>query len=235
MNQVKQTNWRSLGLEFFSIFIAVVSAFALNNWNENRRDAEAASKIIAEISNGLEKDQEDIRVNMLGHEAGIRACQFWREIVQGQDVSTDTVMAHFSNLTRDFISIQNVSGYETLKSRGLELIEDDSLRRDIIALYEYDYKILKNFEEEYHEMQYQENYFQVINGMIAPNLMFDPRGNIVGFERPLKWSASEQKIFLSYLWKIEMNRRFLLSYYGQTKEKVQQLQEQIKGQLGSWC
>ncbi|MEO1713804.1 MAG: hypothetical protein AAFU60_10785, partial [Bacteroidota bacterium] len=88
MNQVKQTNWRSLGIEFFSIFIAVISAFALNNWNENRRDAEAASKIIAEISNGLEKDQEDIRVNMLGHEAGIRACQFWREVAQGQEVST---------------------------------------------------------------------------------------------------------------------------------------------------
>ena len=49
----------------------------------------------------------------------------------------------------DYISIQNISGYETLKSNGLELIRDDSLRFEIITLYEYDYSILKKFEEEY--------------------------------------------------------------------------------------
>ena len=66
-------NWKKLGLEFLSIFIAVISAFALNNWNENRRDNEAANKILAEISNGLKKDIDDVRINKKGHEDGILA------------------------------------------------------------------------------------------------------------------------------------------------------------------
>ena len=31
-------NWKKHGFEFLSIFIAVISAFALNNWNDNRGD-----------------------------------------------------------------------------------------------------------------------------------------------------------------------------------------------------
>lgn len=50
---MKKANWEKIGFEFLSIFIAVTSAFALNNWNENRRDDNAANKILAEISNGL--------------------------------------------------------------------------------------------------------------------------------------------------------------------------------------
>ena len=38
--------------EFLSIFIAVISAFALNNWNDNRRDRLAENKILTEIYNG---------------------------------------------------------------------------------------------------------------------------------------------------------------------------------------
>ncbi|WP_417612232.1 hypothetical protein [Owenweeksia hongkongensis] len=55
-NKPRPNSWRKNGFEFLSIFIAVVSAFALNNWNENRRDAHSENKILMEIYNGLEKD-----------------------------------------------------------------------------------------------------------------------------------------------------------------------------------
>ena len=57
---MKNRSWKSYLLEFFSIFIAVISAFALNSWNENRRDYNAETKILSEISNGLQKDIKDI-------------------------------------------------------------------------------------------------------------------------------------------------------------------------------
>ena len=52
-------NWKKYTFEFLSIFIAVSSAFALNNWNDNRRDRNAERKILEEIYNGLEKDLDD--------------------------------------------------------------------------------------------------------------------------------------------------------------------------------
>ena len=135
---------------------------------------------------------------------------------------------HYSNLTRDFISIQNVSGYESLKSKGLELIEDDSLRFQIIALYEYDYQVLKKFEEEYHEMQFQENFFNALNQHIAPHLQYDQMGNIAGIELPFNLPEGEKKLAFSHLWKIQMNRYFILQYYVQTQGKIQQLKDRIQ-------
>lgn len=223
--------WKSYAFEFFSIFVAVISAFALNNWNDNRRDRLSETKILTEISNGLQKDLEDMAINIGGHEAGLRACAFWRQIVTQDSVSSDSISKHYLNLTRDFFSVQNASGYESLKSKGLELIENDSLRLAIISLYEFDYFILKGFEEDYHEMQFQENYFLTFNEFIADALVFNSNGDITGIQLPLRLSPKEKKIFLTHLWKIRENRQFLLRYYHQIEDRVKMLKHKIEEAL----
>jgi len=227
----KKRNWKKYILEFLSIFIAVISAFALNNWNENRRDNHTALKILTEISNGLEKDLEDIKINMGGHESGIKSCKYWRKIISNQEVDQDSLQLYYFDLTRDFFSVQNNSGYETLKSRGLELIRNDSLRFDIISLYEYDYESLKTMEENYFEMQFQENYFENINRYLAPNFEFKEDGYISKIHTPLKLDPNEKNIFLSYLWKIQVNRRFILRYYADMERKIIDLNQRIEQEI----
>lgn len=211
--------------------MAVVSAFALNNWNDNRKDDRAESKILLEIHNGLEKDQQDIKINIMGHRQGLSASKFWRNILQNKAQNQDSLNQHYLNLTRDFISVQNTSGYETLKSRGFELIENDSLRSDIISLYEFYYQTLRKLEEDYHELQFQQNYFMEFNKVVAPYFDFDEQGNIRGIKTPIHLSPSEKKLMLSYLWKIDLNRRFILSLYNEVKLKIQALRKEIEHEL----
>ena len=228
---MKKRNWKNYAFEFLSIFVAVISAFALNNWNENRRENQAETKILVEILNGLEKDLEDVRLNVLGHQMGINACRYFRKMFSNQKVQTDSLRPYYFSLTRDFVSVQNTSGYETLKSRGLELLKNDSLRTHIISLYEYDYSTLKKLEEEYHELQFQENYFQEINRFIAPKIDFDSLGEIAGLTQPLNLKEADKKVILSYLWKIESNRKWLLQFYGQIEGKIQRLRKEIEDEL----
>jgi len=225
---IERVSWKKYGIEFLSIFIAVLSAFALNNWNDNRRDSNTENKIIAEISNGLRKDIEDIKTNIGGHQEGIRACKFWRNVIEGKQVALDSVEKHYLNLTRDFISIQNTSGYETLKSRGLELLKNDSLRSEIISLYEYDYKILRKFEEEYDEMQFHKNYFKELTIYLGPNLVFDEKGKVSKLDLPLEMSQTDKNILLTYLWKIQLNRSFVLHFYSDVATNVKQLLDRIE-------
>lgn len=227
---IKQ-NWKKYLFEFLSIFIAVIAAFALTNWNDNRRDNRAAIKILMEISNGLEKDIEDININVGGHKNGIEACKFWRRVILNEPVPSDSLNQYYLRLTRDFFSAQNVSGYETLKSKGLELVKNDTLRFNIISLYEYDYSTLKTLEENYYEMQFQENYFKEINNFIAPYFEFDEKGNIVKINTPLKLKREEKNILLTYLWKIQVNRNFILQYYSGMESKITELKEQIEQAL----
>lgn len=230
MNRKKVTNWKNRGFEFLSIFIAVISAFALNNWNENRRDDNSGSKILNEIENGLKKDLTDIKINKIGHEFGIASCEYFRDLLIGKQVNNDSLTINYFGLTRDFVSVQNVAGYETLKSQGLELIENDSLRLAIISLYEYDYNTLKKLEEEYSETQFHESYFKELNDELAPNFRFDDNGQIIGVDLPLKITEDKKKVLLLYLWKIQINRVFTLSSYDDVENKVNRILKDISAE-----
>lgn len=224
-------NWKKYTFEFLSIFIAVVSAFALNNWNDNRRDRHAEEKILAEIHSGLQKDLEDIRLNQMGHRMGMRSNEFFRSLLTQKPVATDSVVYHYFNLTRDFVSIQNTSGYETLKSKGLELIENDSLRSKIISLYEYDYNTLRKLEEEYFELQFQQNYFNEINRTFSQHFQFTEDGRISGIITPLKVDDEEKKVLLTYLWKMQANRGFILQIYTNVERKIEAIRTDIALEL----
>lgn len=230
MKKIEFKNWKKNGFEFLSIFIAVISAFALNNWNENRRDARSENKILTEISNGLQKDLDDIKLNIGGHKTGISACNYFRQVFIGKNMETDSLMFYYSKLTRDYVSIQNTAGYETLKSKGLELINNDSLRLKIIALYEYDYNTLRKFEEEYFEMQFQKNYFKEINEEVAPHFKIDSTGNIIGIDLPIKIQENKRNELLLYLQKIQTNRIFILRYYSEIEMKINEIREHINNE-----
>ena len=211
--------------------MAVISAFALNNWNDNRKDRKAESKILLEIRNGLEKDDLDIRTNMMGHQQGMKSCKFWRQVISNEMPNLDTLQHYYFILVRDFVSIQNSSGYETLKSKGFELIANDSLRMDIISLYEFDYQILRKLEEDYHEQQFQENYYYEINKFIAPHFQYDSNGDIIGMQLPIDLEETDRKILLSYLWKIEFNRKFIMELYQDVLVKIEALKNKIEMEL----
>ena len=232
MRKLKYTNWGKFGFEFLSIFIAVVSAFALNNWNENRKAHNSEDKILMEIQNGLEKDIVDIKLNVGGHENGIKACNYFRNIFANQIVNGDSILVHFFNLTRDFVSVQNTAGYETLKSKGLELVSNDSLRLQIISLYEYDYNTLRKLEEEYNEMQFHKNYFKDFNEQIAPHLRFDSLQKITGIKLPLNLPVDKKNILSYNLWKIQFNRNWIIQAYAEIETKIKKIQENIKTEIG---
>lgn len=223
-------NWqnvRKYAFEFFSIFVAVIAAFALNNWNDNRRDRIVEYNILKEINNGLQKDLEDIQINQMGHDQGLTACNFWRRVLKNDSFSKDSLLQNYFNLTRDFIMIQNNSGYETLKSKGLEIIQDDSLRYAIISLYEYDYIALKKFEEEYTEMQFHQSFFHEFNNLLSPYFIFDEEGILYDIELPLNLSKEQENALLTYIWKIYINRSFIKDYYYKIEENLKQLRHQI--------
>lgn len=231
MSTSSKKSWKNYGFDFLSIFIAVISAFALNNWNDNRRSNLAEQKILNEISNGLKKDIEDVEANMQGHKEGIKAIKYFRSAIGQKEVPQDSAIYYYIILTRDFISIQNRAGYETLKSRGLELIQKDSLRTQIISMYEYDYNILQKLEEEYSEMQFNDNYFKEINQSLAPNIIVNDDIVITGMSFPLNIPNEEKNVLLLYLFKMHYNRMFILQYYKDLEEKIKKIIQEIDAEL----
>jgi hypothetical protein len=218
--------------EFALIFISVILAFALTEWSSNQGKKVSQEKILLEISNGLKSDSYDVSGNVEAHKNGVNACNFWRRAILENKVVDDSVAMYYFLLTRSVISVQNITAYETLKSKGLEIIENDTLREKIIHLYEFDYEVMRKFEEDYQENQFFDNYFIEINKKIAPNLKFNNKGNIVGLNLPIKLTNDEKNILLSYLWKIQMSRKERAMAGKSLVDKINKLEGNISVELG---
>jgi hypothetical protein len=214
--------------EIVLVVIGILIALQINNWNENRKENNIENKILAEISNGLRQDLIDIKDNMNAHRAGIKACEYFYDMFTNKQVHTDSIDYYYTYLTQGYISIQNKSGYESLKSRGLELIKDDSLRNNIIKLYEQDYPFIMKLEEQDPEGNFHDSYFKEINNQISPNLIFNSNGEMESIQLPLNVTEAEQKKMISYLWKIKNDRLLILSIYSKVLKNLLQLQSNIE-------
>jgi hypothetical protein len=217
------------GLEFVSVFLAVVLAFMLSNWNDGRKAELAQEKILKEILAGLDQDARDVESNVQGHEAAMKCNDLWMDYLNGTEVPMDTLgMVYSYAIFRDYISLQNTTGYEALKSRGLELVESDSLRTDIVGLYEYDYELIKLFEEEYEEMQYFRNYYPRFEAIVMPHLLLSDRGRTVGLDPDAEFTEMEKREMKVLLDRMSFNREFILVFYGDVRKKIAKLQGDIR-------
>ena len=224
-----KSNWKNYVFEFLSIFVGVSLAFAMSNWGENRREAIAETKILTEIKNGLQLDLFDVEQNIMGHKKGVKTCHYFRQLIESPNANQDSAATQYFYLLRDFISIQNKSGYESLKSKGLGLVKNDSLRLEIISLYDFYYEIIEKLEENYDEMQFNKNYYLEINNLLVEYMDFDKKGDLIRINHPKNLTTKEKKKLLSYLWRIESNREYVLNYYELMKGKLNHLIQSING------
>lgn len=230
-NRFKFINWKTYLFEFLSIFLAVCLAFILDRWNDDRKDGIAENKILKEIYNGLERDSLDIANDEQYFKIAFSGLKYFNKIIDGENIQNDSLVTFYFLFSRESIVVQNKSGYESLKSRGLETIKNDSLRSKIIELYEVDYELSRKFNEEHSEYKFMQNYFHKINDAIAPNFEYDSTNNIKGIKLPLELSEKERKLLKSYLWKIAVGKhdRYQSSLYG--KEKIGKLRTEINTYL----
>lgn len=225
------SNIKKFLFEFFSVFFAVVFAYLLNQWNENRKDNLAENKILTEIYNGLERDSIDLAQDQNSLRVNINAIKYFNDITNKTIVANDSLQLYYFYLTRDFVTVQNTSGYETLKSRGLEIIKNDELRKSIIDLYEVTYELHRKFSEEYDENKYMKNYFENINNAIAPHIIFDSNNYIIGLNQPIILTQQEKNIVKSYLWKLTVNRNDRLGAIKGNQLKIGEVRRMIKENL----
>ncbi|UZO80878.1 DUF6090 family protein [Aquimarina sp. ERC-38] len=228
---MKNKKWKKYAFEFLSIFIAVISAFALNNWNDTRNNKHSEQKILTEIKNSIKIDIQDFDINIYGNKMSLKADSIFRELINGKKVSQDSIGIYYTALFRDYIPIINKSAYESLKANNLKTISTDSLRLQIISLYDYYYSIMEKLEYEVPEMKSYKNYFQRINTILYPFMEFNENGELISINDLNQLDTNQKKEILSYLWRIRNNRKFKLRKYDLIIKVIEKVENNIGKEL----
>ena len=123
--------------EIILVVIGILIAIQINNWNESKNDIIYENKVLNEILTALKRDSlltEGIKTRVQRRDTAI--ANLIKYIKSGV-VETDSIFIKNLKDANTGIKISFDNGaYEALKSKGLEFIRNETLRSQIVNIYE---------------------------------------------------------------------------------------------------
>lgn len=216
---------------FAVTFISVILAFVLTEWSSNKNEKLSETKLLTEIDNGIQIDLKDFEANIGGHQSSLRAIALMRNWIDNEPIPQDSIGIYYNVLFRNFTPIINKSGYESLKATNLKVITNDSLRFQIINLYDYYYTIIEKLEDNVAEMQDFSTFYTPTNKIVSQYMTFDKNGKFIELKKATDLTKSQKQELLSYLWKMENNKKFKIFRYHNVIDEIKKLDQHIKNEL----
>lgn len=142
-------NWPRYVTEVVIIIASVLAAFALDSWNDDRSRAREELAILRSAQNELERDLGDIDYNVEHHEQAIRSMDLIIHHLDGNLPYHDSLAVHFHNGLNMPRFVHSTSAFETMQSRGMDIVSNEELRRQLIRLYGANYANYRTAEAEH--------------------------------------------------------------------------------------
>ena len=128
--------------EIVLVMIGILLALQVNNWNEGRKERRHEIKILVALKNGFLKDIEEIESNLVNYKIAVKASDLVLQHLQSNEPYHDSLSVHLAQTIGMDAFIPQKAAYQTLKSRGVDLISNDNLRSQILYVHDFLYDFL---------------------------------------------------------------------------------------------
>ncbi|MFC4720936.1 DUF6090 family protein [Geojedonia litorea] len=126
--------------EIVLVVIGILIALSINNWNEERKSYKSEQIFLSQILNSLQSDLN--RTKAIYKYRALRKDKALKTLMNNlkkTNLPHDSILsAQFREMTMTLSFIYDKGAYESLKSHGLEIIQNDLLRQKIVRAYEND-------------------------------------------------------------------------------------------------
>ena len=133
--------------EIMLVVIGILIALQVNNWNESRKERAFEVNILMQFKKDLEKNLTDLKLNQRYQERNISSSKILLDHMKSENAFHDSLEVHFANVFIWTKFVVNTGAYQTLQSRGVELISDLELRDKILSIYEKELTWSQTFEQ----------------------------------------------------------------------------------------
>lgn len=136
--------------EILLVMIGILLALQVNNWNEWRKDRVKEKKVLVEVASTLERNChlltdyiEDIAKYNSSTDTILLA-------LENRLPYSDTYSYHFHTARVDLpINFVSNAGYEELKNAGFDILLNDSLKNEIVNIFETTYPRMREILDSY--------------------------------------------------------------------------------------
>ena len=144
--------------EIALVVIGILIAVKINNWNEAKKKKEVEIEILSQFKEDLKDDIESINRVDLWVQKAINSSKIVVDHLKNERAWHDTLAIHF-DLWNDYDHLGlNTVAISNLRSRGVEIVSNKELRKNIIQLYDNWYFYIKksndNFREDHIYLSY---------------------------------------------------------------------------------
>ena len=134
-----KADWFKYGFETMAVVVGILVAFALDNWNEDRKLQNDELKLLVDIQSNLKATIESSIADTMSHTKDIRFYSMIEDYVKKDLPYSEELDSCFGRLRIWRSPYTTSAAYKTLQSKGLELIKNESLKNDIVHMYEVTY------------------------------------------------------------------------------------------------
>jgi hypothetical protein len=160
-----KSEWYKYVFEIVVVILGIMIAFNLEQWSDTRKNKKKEIEILKEFKRGLSADLANMRSNIRYHEYSIRSSKVVLKVIKDNLAYHDSLDAYFSWTHAFTTFLGNVSPIEQLKNTNLAIVSNDTLRLEIISMYDEvyhrislvelvvlrDYEQLRDFDRLYFE------------------------------------------------------------------------------------
>ncbi len=128
--------------EIVLVVIGILIALSINNWNETKKLRNRETKLLSELTLNLDTNIINLEKDIKTQKRGLWCINYIIDHVDHKRPFNDSLPNYLQIANQAPDVVLTSSAFETLKSSGIELIESDSLRKEITHLYEVVYPTL---------------------------------------------------------------------------------------------
>ena len=122
--------------EIVLLVIGIMIAVQINNWNEVKQQKQLELQTLKEIRGSIETNLMEMKTLSAQHTVQVGD---FKDLVRHMDEDLpyhDSLETKMAAIFGWYTPLFDYAPYETLKTRGVELISNDTIKRNIIAVYE---------------------------------------------------------------------------------------------------
>ena len=216
--------WKFAIAESVLIFLGILLALQVDNWNQDRQDRNLEKVLLNELLVNLKSDLRDVEFNINYHSLFLNSNEIVLEYLEGSDPYHDSLDTHFGQLYGGTTFMENNSTYESLISIGIDLISNNTLRQMITNLYSVRYDYVLTVE------QFATKHIsEIMNPSISEHLY-----TIDFNDRAYPLDVTAIKHSNSFRHNIKFNiilMEYQLSSYNNAKKQIVNLIEEIEKEL----
>lgn len=211
--------------EIVLVVIGILIALQINNRNEFYKTKQKEFALLTELKQNLKDDSAKLSEILVANEDRIRSNEIVKYSFESKLPWHDSLKYHFGNTWGNWQLTENTSTWENLKSIGLDLISNNSLRNSISELYSTKYIYLENLEKGFDD-KFQQNqlYPQMLKNINIDSLWFS--GTPENYKE-----LAENREFLEV---IKMNifiRKYMQGQYNDVLKTVSIVSQQLEDHI----